>query len=48
VEETGQVIAEIQAADPALATLLAGLARDFKYQQILDLIQASKAPQNGL
>jgi CheY-like chemotaxis protein len=47
VAETEQIIAEVQAADPALAALLADLARDFKYQQILDLIQASRALQNG-
>jgi CheY-like chemotaxis protein len=46
VEETGQVIAEMQAADPVLAAMLADLALDFKYSQILDLIQASRALQN--
>jgi CheY-like chemotaxis protein len=42
MEGIGQVIAEIRVEDPSLAKMLADLARDFKYRQILALIGAAK------
>jgi CheY-like chemotaxis protein len=41
-EKIEKVIAEIGAEAPALGEMLAGLAADFKYNQILELIQEAK------
>jgi signal transduction histidine kinase/CheY-like chemotaxis protein len=42
MEEIEQAIAEIRAEDPSLAEILANLAHDFEYRQILALIQEAK------
>jgi CheY-like chemotaxis protein len=46
MEEIERAMVEIQAEDPALAEMLAQLARNFKYRQILGLIHEAKNSQN--
>jgi hypothetical protein len=49
IENIEQVIAEIRLEAPGLGGMLAGLAADFKYNQILALIQEAKGlPEQGV